>query len=47
MGVDLNEIEMGVDSKDLFHNRKGDQMIASKEDRKFFSGKDPAKGLPN
>jgi hypothetical protein len=47
MSIDVQKMEMGVDLKDLFHNGKGDQMIASKEDREFFSQKDPADGLPN
>jgi hypothetical protein len=47
MSIDLQKMEIGIDLKDLFHNRKGDQMIASKEDREFFSKKDSANGLPN
>jgi hypothetical protein len=47
MSVDLKKMETGVDSKDLFHHWERDQMISSKEDRKFFFKKDHAKGLPN
>ena len=43
----MKEMQVGVDPKDLFQDRKGDQMVPSKEYRKFLLGQDFTKGLLN
>ena len=47
MGVDVDEVEVGIDPKDRFDYRKGDEMIPSEKDWKFLGGQDLLEGLPN
>jgi hypothetical protein len=47
MGIDMNEMEVGVNTKHLFHHGEANQMVAAQEDRKFPGGKDLAKAVLN
>jgi hypothetical protein len=45
MSVDMDEMEVRIDPKDLFDYRKGDEMIPSQKDWKFSGTQDLLKGL--
>jgi hypothetical protein len=45
MSIDLNEMEVGMDSHDFFDDGKGDEMVASEQDRELFSREDFSQGF--
>jgi hypothetical protein len=47
MGIDVDDVEAGISSQNLFHGWEGNQMIASKKDREFLGRKDPSDRFPN
>jgi hypothetical protein len=47
MGIDMDEMKVRIDPQNLFDNWKGDEVVPSKEDRKFLRPEDLLKSLPD
>jgi hypothetical protein len=47
MGIEMEEMEVGITPEDLFNDRKGDEMVSPEKDRKFPRTEDLLKGLPD